>query len=169
MEVIERKLAEIIPYENNPRNNEDAVDKVAESLKEFGWQQPIVVDSDGVVIAGHTRLKAAQKLGMETAPVVVADGLTDEQVRAYRLADNKTAEFSGWNFEMLDAELFSINNIDMSAFGFDLDVFAEQGSADDDGYDEDGPDEPRAQPGDLFELGGGAPANMRRCDRRNNV
>ena len=125
MEVIERKLAEIIPYENNPRNNEDAVDKVAESLKEFGWQQPIVVDSDGVVIAGHTRLKAAQKLGMETAPVVVADGLTDEQVRAYRLADNKTAEFAGWNFEMLDAELFEIDQIDMEKFGFDMEQFTD--------------------------------------------
>ena len=125
MEVIERKLAEIIPYENNPRNNEDAVDKVAESLKEFGWQQPIVVDSDGVVIAGHTRLKAAQKLGMETAPVVVADGLTDEQVRAYRLADNKTGEFAGWNFEMLNAELFEIDQIDMEKFGFDMEQFTD--------------------------------------------
>ena len=151
MEVIERKLAEIIPYENNPRNNEDAVDKVAESLKEFGWQQPIVVDSDGVVIAGHTRLKAAQKLGMETAPVVVADGLTDEQVRAYRLADNKTAEFSGWKFKMLDEELSKIGGgIDMSKFGFNLDSLNQ---IVEDDFEPDPPEEPHSMLGDVYLLG----------------
>lgn len=125
MHVIERDILEIEPYENNPRNNDDAVDKVAASIQAFGWQQPIVVDTDGVIIAGHTRYKAAKRLGMETVPVVVAEGLTDEQVRAYRLADNKTAELAGWNFELLDSELFNIDDIDMSAFGFDMDAFAD--------------------------------------------
>lgn len=126
MEIQERKLSEIIPYENNPRHNAEAVDKVAASLQEFGWQQPIVVDAEGIVIAGHTRLKAAQKLGMETAPVIVAEGLSEEQAKAYRLADNKTAEFSGWDFDLLNAEIFSIDQIDMSQFGFDMDKYADQ-------------------------------------------
>lgn len=134
MEVIERKLSEITPYENNPRHNDEAVDKVAASLEEFGWQQPIVVDQDGVIIAGHTRLKAAQKLGLKTAPVVVASDLTDEQVRAYRLADNKTAEIAGWNFDLLDAELAEIGRIDMSLFGFDMNEFLKRSGMD--AYDE---------------------------------
>ena len=126
MEIQERKLSEIIPYEKNPRHNDKAVDKVAASLQEFGWQQPIVVDREGVVIAGHTRLKAAQKLGLETAPVIVAGDLSEEQVKAYRLADNRTAEFSEWDFDMLNAEIFSIDQIDMSKFGFDMDKYADQ-------------------------------------------
>ena len=120
MKVKEMKIADLVPYENNPRKNDDAVDAVAASLKEFGWQQPIVVDTSGVIIVGHTRLKAAQKLGFETAPVVVADELTEEQVRAYRLADNKTAEFADWNVDLLDLELSEIKSIDMAAFGFDI-------------------------------------------------
>lgn len=126
MEIQERKLSEIIPYENNPRHNAEAVDKVAASLQEFGWQQPIVVDTEGIIIAGHTRLRAAQKLGMETAPVIVAADLSEEQAKAYRLADNKTAEFSGWDFDLLNAEIFSIDQIDMSQFGFDMDKYADQ-------------------------------------------
>lgn len=99
MKVFERNLDEIQPYEKNPRKNEAAVEPVAESLKEFGWQQPIVVDADGVIIAGHTRWKAAQRLGMKTAPVVIASDLSPEQVKAYRLADNKSGGGGGgWLF-----------------------------------------------------------------------
>ncbi len=87
-------------YENNPRNNDKAVDAVAASIKEYGFSQPIVVDSDSVIIVGHTRLKAAQKLGLERVPVVVASHLTPEQVRAYRIADNKTAEIAEWNYDL---------------------------------------------------------------------
>lgn len=90
MRVEERRLDQIQPYENNPRRNELAVEPVAESIAEFGWQQPIVVDADGVIIAGHTRWKAARRLGLETAPVIVASELSPEQVKAYRLADNKS-------------------------------------------------------------------------------
>ena len=88
MKVIDKKLAEITPYAQNPRKNDEAVDKVAASIQEFGFKQPIVVDKDGIIIVGHTRYKAAQKLGLETVPVLVADDLTDEQAKAYRLADN---------------------------------------------------------------------------------
>ena len=94
MDVIERKLTEIYPYEHNPRKNDGAVDYVANSIREFGFKQPIVVDKNGVIIVGHTRYKAAQKLGLETAPVVVADDLDEEKARAYRLADNKTNELA---------------------------------------------------------------------------
>lgn len=120
MKVIDVDIDKVVPYENNPRNNLDAIDKVAESLKAFGWQQPIVVDRDYIVIVGHTRLLAAKQLGYEKVPVVVADKLKDEQVKAYRLADNKVSEFSVWDSTALDEELDAILNIDMSDFGFNL-------------------------------------------------
>lgn len=122
MEVLNLKIDEIKPYENNPRNNMDAVDATANSIKEFGWQQPIVVDKDMVIIAGHTRYLAAKKLGCDTVPVVVASNLSDEQVRAYRLADNKTGELAEWNTKLLDDELQDILDIDMTDFGFDEDI-----------------------------------------------
>jgi ParB-like chromosome segregation protein Spo0J len=112
-------LKDIIPYENNPRINENAIDKVAESIKEFGFQNPIILDRDNVIVAGHTRLKAAEKLHIIEAPCIYADELSPEQVRAYRLADNKTSEFAVWDNELLAGELSSIA-IDMSAFGFDM-------------------------------------------------
>lgn len=119
-------LTDIIPYENNPRNNEEAVEKVANSIKEFGFNQPIVVDKDNVIIVGHTRYLAAQELGLTEAPVIVAGNLSDEQARAYRLADNKTGELAGWDFEKLALELEQIEDINMSDFGFiegsDLDI-----------------------------------------------
>jgi ParB family transcriptional regulator, chromosome partitioning protein len=118
MEVIEKKLEEIKPYEKNPRKNEDAVQYVAASIQEFGFKVPIVIDRNGVIVAGHTRYKAAQQLGMESVPCVVADDLSDEQIKAFRLADNKTAEMAGWDFEMLDIELADILDIDMGEFGF---------------------------------------------------
>lgn len=111
-------IKDITPYENNPRRNEDAVSKVADSIREFGWQQPIVVDGNNVIIVGHTRYKAALELGMTQVPVHVADGLTEEQVRAYRLVDNKTNEFAEWDFGKLQSELDGIEDIDMSGFGF---------------------------------------------------
>lgn len=122
MEVQNLKIDEIKPYENNPRNNDGAVEAVANSIKEFGWQQPIVVDKDMVIIVGHTRYLAAKKLGCDTVPVVVASNLSDEQVRAYRLADNKTGELAEWNTKLLDDELQDILDIDMTDFGFDEDI-----------------------------------------------
>lgn len=119
MEVITRSIDDIKPYENNPRTNEDAIDATANSIKQFGWQQPIVVDIGGVIIAGHTRYAAAKKLGLKEVPVVVADNLTPEQVNAYRLADNKTGELANWDFDKLDTELQKIDNLDMTDFGFE--------------------------------------------------
>lgn len=110
----------IKPYEKNPRINDAAVDKVAASIKEFGFKQPIVVDKDGVIIVGHTRLKAAKKLKLKKVPVAYALDLNEEQVKAYRLADNKTNEFSDWDFDLLDLELGEITDINMEDFGFEF-------------------------------------------------
>lgn len=121
MNIIEMKLADIIPYENNPRRNEDAVQYVANSIKEFGFKVPIVIDKENVIVAGHTRALAAERLGMDTVPVIKADDLNEEQVRAFRLADNKTAEMASWDFAALDLELADITDIDMSDFGFGTD------------------------------------------------
>lgn len=118
MIILEKKLDELREYENNPRNNDNAVAAVAASIKEFGFKVPIVIDTDGVIIAGHTRAKAAAMLGLQTVPCIVADDLTEEQIKAFRLADNKTGELAGWDFEKLEAELAELSAMDMSAFGF---------------------------------------------------
>lgn len=118
MTIIEKALNEITPYENNPRNNAPAVDAVAASIEEFGFKVPIVIDKDGVIVAGHTRYIAAQKLGLETVPCIMADDLSDEQVKAFRLADNKVSELAMWDNDKLIQELGEID-MDMSAFGFD--------------------------------------------------
>ena len=120
-----RNVADLNPYANNPRLNDGAVDAVAASIKEFGFKVPIVVDSDGVIVTGHTRLKAAKKLGIDTVPVIVADDLTSEQVKAFRLADNKTGELAQWDFDKLDIELDGIDEIDMGDFGFDMNLEVE--------------------------------------------
>ena len=118
LKVVYVDIDNVIPYQNNPRINDDAVDKVAASIREFGWQQPIVVDKNNVIIVGHTRLKAAQQLGMKQVPVVFAD-LSEEKAKAYRLADNKTNEFAQWDFDLLTQELEGLD-LDMEAFGFDV-------------------------------------------------
>lgn len=110
-------LSELKPYPNNPRKNDEAVDAVAASIGEFGFKGTLVVDKDYTIIAGHTRYKAAQKLGITELPCIVADDLTDEQVKAFRLADNKTAELAGWDYEKLEQELADLD-LDMSDFGF---------------------------------------------------
>lgn len=117
MKVESRKLTEIKPYPNNPRINDNSVELVANSIKEFGFKNPIIVDKDGVIIAGHTRYKAAKQLRLKEVPVIVADDLTEEQVQAYRLADNKVGEGSMWDYDLLDLELGDIG-IDMEQFGF---------------------------------------------------
>ena len=124
MQIDERPIGDIIPYENNPRQNEQAVDVVAKSIREFGFRQAIVVDEAGVIIAGHTRFKAAQKLGLETVPVHVAAGLSPEQVKAYRLADNATGEKATWDYELLPIELSELEaaEFDMELTGFDAEA-----------------------------------------------
>ena len=118
MQIKEMKTSELIPYENNPRKNDAAVEKVAASIREFGFKVPIVIDRNNVIAAGHTRLKAAELLGLETVPIIMADDLTDEQIRAFRLADNKTGELAEWDFARLKEELEKIQEIDMDEFGF---------------------------------------------------
>lgn len=118
MNIIELKVDELIPYENNPRKNDDAVDKVALSISAFGFKVPIVIDANNVIVTGHTRLKAAKKLGFKTVPCIKADDLTEEQIKAFRLADNKVAEFSQWDEEKLLKELEGLEDIDMSLYGF---------------------------------------------------
>lgn len=121
MNVIERPLEEVIPYERNPRVNDQAVKAVMASIQEFGFRQPIVVDSAGVIIVGHTRWKAAKNLGLKTVPVHVATGLTAEQVAAYRIADNQTATIADWDQELLLAELLDLReaDFDLQVLGFD--------------------------------------------------
>lgn len=119
MTIIEKKISEIREYENNPRHNEGAVEAVAASIREFGFKVPIIIDSDGVIVAGHTRKKAAEHLGLDVVPCVVADDLTPEQVKAFRLADNKTAELAEWDMKKLAEELQGISDIDMDIFGFE--------------------------------------------------
>lgn len=115
-QIIYKKVVELVPYENNPRNNDEAVDYVANSIKQFHFQVPIIIDKDNVVVAGHTRLKACEKLGIDEVPCIVADDLTEDQIKAFRIADNKVGEVSTWDIEKLGFELADID-IDMSEFG----------------------------------------------------
>lgn len=111
-------IDELIPYANNPRNNDgEAVDRVASSIKEYGFKNPIIIDKDNVIVAGNTRYKAAKKLKLETVPVIKVDDLTPAQIKAYRIADNKVAEYSSWNNELLTLELEELQDLD-----FDLDL-----------------------------------------------
>ena len=107
----------IKPYENNPRHNEEAIPYVMNSIKEFGFKNPIIIDKNNVIIAGHTRLESAKRLGMKEVPIIHADDLTEEQVKAFRLADNKVSEKAEWNFELLQEELEDLD-INMEDFGF---------------------------------------------------
>jgi DNA modification methylase len=161
MKIVLRHLAEIRPYDKNPRINNDAVDAVAASLKEFGFRQPIVVDADGIIICGHTRWKAAQKLGLEKVPVHVATDLTPEQIKAYRIADNQTASLAEWNYDLLPIEIGELQaaNYDLGLLGFDQDELAkllggdlQEGLTDPDDVPAP-PDEAITQPGDLWILG----------------
>jgi DNA modification methylase len=161
MKIELRRLSSIIPYDNNPRINDDAVDAVVESLREFGFRQPIVVDADGVIICGHTRWKAAEKLGLEKVPVHVAKDLSPEQIKAYRITDNQTASLAEWNYDLLPLELADLQaaNYDLGLLGFDaeelaklLDPGVEEGLTDPDEIPAP-PDEATTQPGDLWVLG----------------
>ena len=116
IKIIEKKVADLVPYENNARINDGAVEAVANSIKEFGIKNPIIIDRDNVIVCGHTRIKACEKLGIETVPCVVADDLTDEQIKAFRIADNSTAQIAEWDLEKLQAELENID-MDMVQFG----------------------------------------------------
>lgn len=151
MDIKQIPITDVVPYDKNPRNNDGAVESTANSIKEFGWQQPIVVDKNNIVIVGHTRLKAAEKLKLETVPVLVADNLSEEQVKAYRLADNKTGELADWDMALLNEELESIAELDMDDFGFELAEDVEE--VVDDDFDVEVPEEPTSKLGQIYQLG----------------
>ena len=132
-------IGDVVPYEKNPRLNDQAVDAVASSIREFGFKVPIVVDGKGVVVSGHTRLKAARTLGLAEVPVIVADDLDDTKIKAFRLADNKVAELAEWDESLLIKELEELDdlNYDMGQFDFEFDL----DDADGDDADGDGPDD----------------------------
>lgn len=156
-----RSLTSIRPYDQNPRINDDAVDALVASIREFGFRQPIVVDADGVIICGHTRFKAAQRLGLHQVPVHVAQDLTPAQIKAYRIADNQTASLAEWNYDLLPLELADLQGLDfnLDLLGFDPDELAKilnpdlkDGQCDPDDIPAP-PDAAITQPGDLWILG----------------
>lgn len=161
MQIYDKPLGWLTPYENNPRNNDEAVEPVANSISEFGFKVPIVATSDGEIINGHTRWKAAKKLKLKTVPVIIADDLTEEQVRAFRLADNKVAEIAQWDIELLLSEIESVDNLDMTLFGFTdsdytLDDFEDEETGTDISEDEiesEGDSVSSVEYGDIYQLG----------------
>jgi DNA modification methylase len=159
MQIEQRKLADIKPYDRNPRVNDDAIDAVARSIAEFGFRQPIVVDEQDVIIVGHTRYKAALKLNLDTVPVHIARGLSPAQAKAYRIADNQTARLSEWDYDRLPIELTELQGMDfpLDLVGFSADELLslmgkEEGQTDPDCVPEP-PDEAITQPGQLWILG----------------
>lgn len=153
MEIINIDINKLKPYKNNPRKNDEAVEYVANSIKEFGFKVPIIVDKDYEIIAGHTRLKAAKQLGLKEVPIIIADDLTEEQVKAFRLADNKASEIAEWDFDLLNNELSNILDIDMSNFGFDVFEEEEEQEIVEDDFEIELPKEPKAKLGDIYQLG----------------
>ena len=153
MQIVEKNIKDIKPYEKNPRRNDEAVKYVAESIKKFGFKVPIVIDKENVIVAGHTRYKACKKLQIEVVPCVVADDLTEEQIKAFRLADNKVGEMAEWDEELLFQELQEID-MSMDVFGFEeFDIEEEEAEAEEDYYEPELPVEPKAKLGDIYQLG----------------
>ena len=153
MKIIDKKLSELKPYEKNPRKNDEAVKYVMESIKEFGFKVPIIIDKNNVIVCGHTRYKASKKLKLDTVPCIIADDLTEEQIKAFRLADNKVSEKAEWDFDLLYDELKGIFDFDMQEFGFDFED--DEKPAQEVVEDEvpDVPEEPKAKMGDIWQLG----------------
>jgi len=149
-----KQVSVLQEYENNPRNNDEAIKAVANSIREFGFKVPIVITSDNVIIAGHTRLKASVSLGLEEVPCIVADDLNEAQIKAFRLADNKTAELATWDLSRLEEEFAGID-MDMLQFGFEeMEELLPDNAADDDfDIDDEIPEIPFSEIGDIYELG----------------
>lgn len=151
MQIISKNIKEIKEYENNPRNNDNAVEYVAKSINDFGFKIPIIIDKNNIIVAGHTRYKAAKKLNLSEIPCIVADDLTDEQIKAFRLVDNKSAELAEWNLELLNLELENIHDIDMNLYDFKLTELLDD--VVDDEYEVKLPEEPKTKYGDIYKLG----------------
>ena len=161
MNIVNFKVEELIPYINNPRNNNDAVDKVAASIKEFGFKVPIIINKDNVIVTGHTRLKAAKKLGIEEVPCIIADDLTDAQIKAFRIADNKVSEYAEWDEDLLKVELeqleemdFDLDELNIDYSDFDLDIGEDIEEIEPEEVEvPEAPEEPKAKLGDIYQLG----------------
>ena len=153
MQLINKRISDLHEYENNPRDNAGAVEAVANSIREFGFKVPIIIDNNNIIIAGHTRLKAAITLGFEEVPCIIASDLTPEQVKAFRLADNKVGEIATWNLEKLKFELENISGLDMSLFGFEDEVTMDEVYEDDFDPNDHIPEVPFSEIGDLYILG----------------
>jgi ParB-like chromosome segregation protein Spo0J len=119
MKIVDVKLKDLKPYDNNPRHNVKAIKPVKESILKFGFKVPIVIDKNNVIVCGHTRFYASKEIGLETVPCIVADDLTQKQIDAFRLVDNRTAEFADWNFDKLAEELSELQDFNLSSFGFE--------------------------------------------------
>lgn len=160
MEIINKNIDELIPYVNNPRKNKDAVDKVASSIKEFGFKVPVVIDKDNVIVTGHTRLLAAKKLGIKEIPCIIASDLTPAQIKAFRIADNKVGEYADWDTNLLKVELEELKELDfdLDLTGFedkDLDMLLNEESeeVEEDNFDLEKEQPHRINKGEIFELG----------------
>ena len=161
MKIVNLKTEQLIPYINNPRHNDDAVDKVAASIKEFGFKVPIIINKDNVIVTGHTRLKAAKKLGIEEVPCIIADDLTDAQIKAFRIADNRVSEYAEWNEDLLKVELeqleemdFDLDELNIDYSDFDLDIGEDIEEIEPEEVEvPEVPEEPKAKLGDIYQLG----------------
>lgn len=153
MNIIEMSVENIHPYENNPRINDQAVDAVAKSIQDFGFKVPIVIDKDNVIVTGHTRYKASLKLGLEKVPCIKADDLSEDQVRAFRLADNKVSELAEWDLDLLNEEMKLLEDFDMADYGFEVIESEPEAYEDDFDIDKALVEEPNAKMGDIYKLG----------------
>jgi site-specific DNA-methyltransferase (adenine-specific) len=158
VKIVDKPIEWLRPYANNPRNNEQAVEAVANSIKEFGFKVPIVATIDGEIVNGHTRFKAAKFLKLKTVPVLIADDLTEEQIKAFRLADNKTGELADWDVELLYGELDELTGFDMTMFGFEdvdfsLDDFEEAEKEEGEEVDINQEEKSKVEYGDIYQLG----------------
>ena len=161
MQIIDKKLTDLKPYANNPRHNAKAVPAVKESILKFGFKVPLVIDKNNVIVCGHTRFYASKEIGLETVPCIVADDLTDEQINAFRLVDNRTSEFADWNFELLAEELSDLADYNLDIYKFDElmagleDAFLIENKKElkEDNFNVEIPEEPNAQQGDVYQLG----------------
>lgn len=162
MKIVDVKLKDLKPYENNPRHNVKAIKPVKESILKFGFKVPIVIDKNNVIVCGHTRFYASKEIGLETVPCIVADDLTDEQINAFRLVDNRVSEFADWNFDKLAEELSDLQDFDFEPFAFDdlmagleLDYNLNQNDKEaiEDDYDAEPPVETNIKYGDVYQLG----------------
>lgn len=155
LKIVYKKISDLTPYDNNPRLNDGAVDAVAKSIEEFGFKVPIVIDKDGVIVAGHTRLKAAKQLQIDEVPCIIADDLSDEELKAFRLADNKVSELAEWDLDKLEKEMETMTT-DMTKFGFiQIENIDEAIDEINELYEDkmESEDEPKAKRGEIYKLG----------------